>query len=180
MKKKYSITSLSVFKFDEAFIELFLLEISCSKKRKDSSSFKKMVEEYLEIGGPEFDNISGDFKKFVNSCLLYLVEKKQCKPLCLKKFLDWFFRLVHSFDFIKKEWEKWKGDMEKQFDDEIEIYINEALIKACKLEKHEMVFEFLNKDFQIYDKDFKKCELDEECCETFSNLIFFLKFTILN
>ena len=100
-----------------------------------------------------------------------MVENKSDQPLCLRRFLEWYFKLVHSFDFIKKEWEKWKGEMAKPFDNEIEIYINDSFIKACKLEKHEMVFEFLNMDFQIYDQDFKPCELSEECCETFYNLL---------
>ena len=47
--------------------------------------------------------------------------------------------------------------MEKPFDDKVKVYINEALLEACKRGKHEMVFEFLNKGFQIYDKDFKSC-----------------------
>ena len=153
--KLKSITSLSVFKFDEAFIELFLSELAIRKKitEKDSKSFRKLVQEYLIDAGPEFNAISGDFKKFINSCLLHLVENKQCQPLCLKRFLDWyFFKLVHSFDFIKDEWNKWKEDMEKPFDDKIKIYINEALIQACNVDNYEMVFEFLNKGFQIYDK----------------------------
>eukprot|EP00092_Neocalanus_flemingeri_P029114 GFUD01031602.1.p1 GENE.GFUD01031602.1~~GFUD01031602.1.p1 ORF type:complete len:762 (-),score=111.18 GFUD01031602.1:98-2383(-) len=97
----------------------------------------------------------------MNSCLLHLVQNKQCQPLDLKRFLNWyFFKLVHSFGFIKTEWNKWKDEMERPFDDQIKIYINEALIEACKLDKYEMVFEFLNKGFKIYDKEFKGCELE--------------------
>ena len=49
-----SVTTLSVSKVDEAFIEQFLLEVSSSERKKDSSSFKKMIEEYLTISATNF------------------------------------------------------------------------------------------------------------------------------
>ena len=142
--------------------------IPLRKDGKYSSSFKTLIQEFLKISSIEFDTFSEDFKKFVNSCLLYLVENKHCSPLHLRRFLDWYFSdIVHDFDFIKHEWGKWKKEMDTSFDDQIKVYINEALIQACKLEKHEMVFVFVNNGFQIYDKDFKSCECSEECCELF-------------
>ena len=136
---------ISHCKFDEAFIQLFLLELSNTDiAEDDSSSFKNMIEEYFVIAASDFDRISDDFKKFVHSCLLYLVENTQYQPNCLNHLLNWyFFKIVHDFDFIKHEWVKWKKEMEKPFDDKIKININEALVQACKLGKQEMVLLFL-------------------------------------
>ena len=149
-------TSLSVFKFDEAFVELLLKELSVRNNpaENNTESFQRLIQDlFSNFQSTEFDQICLDFKKVVNSCLLFLFENNHCQPLCLKRFLDWyFFKLVHKFEFIRKEWDSWKKQMGKPFDDEVKVYINEALLEACKRGKHEMVFEFLNKGFQIYER----------------------------
>ena len=163
-QKKYnSNTFLSVRKVDKAFMEVFLSEI-CSLSNTSHAGFKQLIKEYLGESESIFVTMAPDFKQFVNFSLLYLVEDNQSKTLCLRRFLDWYFSL-QSFVFIKDEWKKWILDMKKPFDPQINIYINEALIQACKLGKHEMVFEFLNKGFHIYDTDFKSCDVTEECCQ---------------
>ena len=165
-KQMKTSTSLSVFKFDESFVELFLFEISQIniKTLNPHESFQRLIEDYLSILElPDFERISRDFKKFVNSCLLFLVRNKQCKPLCLRKFLNWyFFKIVHKFEFIKTQWNEWQKEMQDAYDDNIQIYMNEALIEACFKGKHEMVLEFLNKGFEISDSDFHVCLIGKE------------------
>ena len=163
---------ISFCKYDEAFIELCLNEI-CNLTLTTNGSFAQLVEEFLDKNRSIFNRISWGFKCFVNSCLLYLVENKEFNALCLRKFLVWCLSL-QKYDFIKDEWEKWFDEMKKPFEVQNKIYVNEAMIQACKLGKPEMIFEFLNKGFYLYDKDFKSCDVLEECCQTFKFLIFFM------
>ena len=148
--------SLSCFKFDDTFIQVFLEDLSMYDQNH-FPSIHKLIQDYFKRENFNFLLISTDFKEFFNSCLLSLVTRSEVKTTCLRKFLNWFFfKLMHSFDFIKTEWQTWKDEMKRPFDKDIEVNINKALIKACLLGKHELVFEFLNKGFEIYDKDFKE------------------------
>ena len=82
-------TSLSVFKFDEAFVELLLRELSVRNNPagNNTESFQRLIQDFFSnFQSTESDQICLDFKKFVNSCLLFLVENNHCQPLCLNRF----------------------------------------------------------------------------------------------
>ena len=64
-----------------------------------------------------------------------------------------------------EEIEKWKEEMESSFDKKIKVYINQALVRACKLERHELAFEFLSKGFQIYRESFEVSKANKSLLE---------------
>ena len=159
LEKMKESTSLSVFKFDQSFVELFLIELSSTEVINKEDSFQKMIEDYVaSLQDTDFEEICLDFKKFINSCLVFLVRSKHSQPICLRKFLEWFFfNLFHNSEFIKGQWALWVKEMKDAYDNTINVYMNEALIEACIEGKHEMVFEFLRNGFEISDTDFKDC-----------------------
>ena len=104
LEKMKESTSLSVFKFDQSFVELFLIELSSTEVINKEDSFQKMIEDYVaSLQDTDFEEICLDFKKFINSCLVFLVRSKHSQPICLRKFLEWFFfNLFHNSEFIKR------------------------------------------------------------------------------
>ena len=135
---------LNNFKFDEAFISLFLFEIKESCKGEDTlcSCLHRLVEDFFEQESASFDSARKDFKSFINTCLLFLVEKEKYTSMCLKKFLNWFFfKIVHTSKEVKEEWKTWETEMMgKPTEGNVEVNMNMALIQACKLKKTSMYF----------------------------------------